>query len=225
VIEEILPSSVRCAEAFDDTAPAPLFPAEEAFLTRARDKRRREFATARACARRALGALGVTAGPLVPGPRGAPDWPAGVVGSLTHCDGYRGAAVGRAEHVVTLGIDAEPARPLPEGVLGLVTSPDERAELAALAERVPDVCWDRLLFSAKETVYKAWFPVHRTWLGFRDAVVHPHPDGTFTAVIRPPDTAEVHHKTGRWLCRDGLLVTAIAEPAPAPVPTPATAPG
>ena len=32
--------------------------------------------------------------------------------------------------------------------------------------------WDRLLFSAKESVYKAWFPLARCWLGFEDVTVH-----------------------------------------------------
>jgi 4'-phosphopantetheinyl transferase EntD len=216
VIEEIVPSGVRCAEAFDDTAPAPLFEAEEAFLTRARDKRRREFATTRACARRALAALGFAPGPLVPGAGGAPDWPAGVVGSLTHCDGYRCAAVAPAGRFAAIGIDAEPALPLPEGVLGLVSSPAERDLIAALD---PAMCWDRLLFCVKEAVYKAWFPGRGTWLGFTDAEVRPDPGGTFTAVIRPPGDDAVHRMSGRWLRRDGLLVTAIA------LATPGTEPG
>ena len=43
--------------------------------------------------------------------------------------------------------------------------PAKRARLAALADALPGVAWDRLLFSAKESVYKAWAPIdrHRSW--------------------------------------------------------------
>jgi len=81
VIEEILPPEVATAEAFDDAAPAVLFPAEEAAIARAVPKRRREFTTGRACARAALAKLGLPPAPIVPGLRGAPQWPAGVTGS------------------------------------------------------------------------------------------------------------------------------------------------
>ena len=160
---------VECAEEFGDPPEAALFPAEEALLARAVEKRRREFATGRQCARSALGALGIGPAPILPGQGGAPQWPSGIVGSITHCAGYRAAAVARASEVVTIGLDAEPAGSLPGEVLGLVTLPDERDRLRDLARDVPGVCWDTLLFSAKESVYKAWFPLARRWLGFNDA--------------------------------------------------------
>lgn len=204
LIASILPVGVRYAEAFDDAVPAPLFPAEERLLTGAKAKRRGEFATARRCARDALGELGIAPAPLLRGPGGAPAWPPGVLGSLTHCAGYRAAVVARCERVRVLGIDAEPAIPLPDGVLGLVTSPGERAALAALA---PDVHWDRLLFCAKEAVYKAWFPITGTWLGFRDATVEFDSTGAFRAVVRAPGGPGGF--TGRWLAGDGLLLAAV----------------
>lgn len=214
MIEKILPREVRSAEAFNDLLPAPLFAEEQALLARATAKRRGEFATARACARRALGELGLPPSAVLPGERGAPRWPAGVVGSMTHCAGYRAAAVARARDLATIGIDAEPARPLPHGVLDMITSPEERARLPALADGPFPVWWDRLMFCAKEAVYKAWFPLARQWLGFRDAHVEIDRDGTFTArllVAGPPLPAPVAGGfTGRWLARDGLLLAAIA---------------
>ena len=100
MISEILPAGVECAEAFGDPPEAALFPAEEALLARAVQKRRREFATGRHCARSALGALGVGPAPILPGQAGAPQWPSGIVGSITHCAGYRAAAVARASEVL-----------------------------------------------------------------------------------------------------------------------------
>ncbi len=208
LLAEILPAGVRSSEAFDDLTPAPLFAAEDALLAGAGPKRRGEFATVRRCARAALGQLGFPPGPLVRGTGGAPVWPGGVVGSMTHCAGYRAAAVARAGEVDVLGIDAEPAEPLPRGVLGLVTAPDERDHLAELANDAPDVCWDRLLFCAKEAVYKAWFPLTEKWLGFRDATVEIDPGGGFSAELRPG--AAPSRFAGRWRAGDGLIVVAIA---------------
>ena len=216
MVEEILPGVVRVAETSKDAddAEAGLFAEERASVARAVARRRAEFATTRACARAALAALGVTAGPIPRGERGAPRWPAGVVGGITHCDGYRAAAVARDADLRALGIDAEPHEPVADGVLARITRPEERPVLDRLAERRPDVCWGKLLFCAKESVYKAWFPAAGTWLGFLDARVTPLADGTFIADLLPRPPAgfptELH---GRWMVRDGLLLTALAVPA------------
>lgn len=222
LIGALLPSAVESAESFHDPVdPPPLFPEEEALLTRVVDKRRREFTTVRSCARAALGRLGFAPSPILPGQRGAPRWPAGVIGSMTHCEGYRAAAVAHARDVMTIGLDAEPHQPLPNaGVRTLVTRPEERGQLARLAARHTGVHWDRLLFSAKESVYKAWFPLTGLWLDFEDAVVEVDPDArTFTArLIDPaPLLAATGNRlagfSGRWRVHDGLIVTAIAVPA------------
>jgi 4'-phosphopantetheinyl transferase EntD len=214
VIEEILPAEVAVAEARDDPREATLFPEEEALLTRAVGKRRREFTTARFCARRALAELGLPPVPLLPGPKGEPQWPAGITGSITHCDGYRAAVVARTAAVVTIGIDAEPHGALPNGVLDAVSLPEERAWLSELGRTYPTVAWDRLLFSAKESVYKAWFPVARRWLGFEEAAITIDPGGTFSARLLVPGPQvgvyELSGFAGRWLARDGLVLTAIA---------------
>jgi 4'-phosphopantetheinyl transferase EntD len=219
VIEEILSTDVAAAEARDDPPDATLFAEEEAPLTRAVHKRRREFTTARLCARRALAELGLPPRPLLPGPTGEPQWPAGIVGSITHCDGYRAAAVARTAAVRTIGIDAETHGALPGTVVNTISLPEERAWVRELSRSDPGVWWDRLLFSAKESVYKAWFPLARRWLGFEQAAITVDPDGTFSARLLVAglrvDDRELCGFTGRWLVRDGLVLTAIALAAPA----------
>jgi 4'-phosphopantetheinyl transferase EntD len=214
MIERILPAVVSCSEAFCDPPGSTLFPAEEALVDRAVEHRRREFATSRACARSALAALGVSPAPILRGEGGAPQWPAGFVGSITHCAGYRAAAVARAGDVLTIGVDAEPAGTLPDGVLSQVSLPAERARLRELAAAAPGVCWDRVLFSAKESVYKAWFPLARRWLGFTEADVTIDPaGGTFRArlLVEGPVVCgrPVTGFTGRWLAADGLVLTTV----------------
>jgi 4'-phosphopantetheinyl transferase EntD len=218
VIEAILPDAVIAVEAREDPSGIVLFPAEEAAIGRAVEKRRREFTTARACAREALSRLGLPASAVTNGARGEPRWPAGVVGSITHCEGYRACAIARSTDMATIGIDAEPHAALPEGVLSDIAGAQELSWLSARRHEFPGVHWDRLLFSAKESVYKAWFPLAKRWLGFEDALVTVNASAeTFAAgllVPGPPvDGRRLTGFSGRWLVRDGLVLTAIALPA------------
>ncbi|GAA1604694.1 4'-phosphopantetheinyl transferase family protein [Actinoplanes couchii] len=209
MLGSLLPPSVTTAEAWADDPAETVFPGEEDLIARAGDGRRREFLTSRRCAREALAALGVPAVPIRPGPRREPLWPAGVAGSITHCTGYRAAAVGRVTDVAGIGIDAEPHAPLPPRVLGAVTAPGDVEHLEALTAADPGTHWDRLLFSAKESVYKVWYPLTGRWLGFGDAALEIDPvERTFTARILVP--APFPTLTGRWLVDRDLVVTAIA---------------
>ena len=213
MIADLLPASVVTATARDDDPTATLPPAEAEAVARAVDSRRAEFTTGRTLARAALTRLGVPADAVPVGERRAPVWPAGVVGSITHCVGFRAAAVARHGDVRSLGIDAEPHAPLPAGVLDAVSDAGERAVLADLARCEPDVAWDRVLFSAKESVYKTWFPLTGCWLGFVDAELTPAVDGTLRAHIRVPgpevDGVVVDRFAGRWAVVDGLVLTAV----------------
>jgi 4'-phosphopantetheinyl transferase EntD len=215
VIEEILPAGVISVESRHDPADVPLFPEEERAVAMAVAKRRREFTTARMCARAALEQFGVPPAPILTGERGEPLWPEGMVGSITHCDGYRACAVARSSEVVTVGIDAERNAALPDGLVGDIARPEELPWLRRFAAQAPEVHWDRLLFSAKESVYKAWFPLAGRWLGFEDAVIAVDPrTGTFTAhllVSGPPlGDGSLSGFSGRWLVREGIIATAIA---------------
>ncbi|MCV7278517.1 4'-phosphopantetheinyl transferase [Mycolicibacterium flavescens] len=209
------PSALAAAEVYRDPPDLAPLPEEEPLIARSVAKRRNEFVTVRYCAREALGELGVAPVPILKGEKGEPCWPDGVVGSLTHCEGYRGAVVGRSTQVRSVGIDAEPHGVLPDGVLDAISLPAERTELQQLPAGLH---WDRILFCAKEATYKAWFPLTRRWLGFEDAhiVFDVDGDGTsggFASRILI-DPAAVHGPpletlTGRWSVRDGIALTAI----------------
>ncbi|WP_338784386.1 4'-phosphopantetheinyl transferase superfamily protein [Streptomyces sp. DG1A-41] len=223
MIEELLPPTVVTVEAYGhEGADAPLYPEEAALMTRAVAKRRREFAAVRSCARRAMEKLGVPPQPILPGERGAPGWPAGLAGSMTHCDDYCAAALVRATDLASVGIDAEVHGPLPEGVLPAVSLPAEAERLRRLAAQSPDVHWDRLLFSAKESVYKAWFPLTGRWLDFTEADIEiaagrgERPRGTFRATLLVPGpqvgNRRLAHFDGHWTADRGLIATAVAVP-------------
>jgi 4'-phosphopantetheinyl transferase EntD len=223
VIGSILPEAVVAVEARDDSAHVSLFPAEEVSLGRPVEKRRREFTTARGCARAAFDQLGLPPSPVPTGSRGEPRWPSGVVGSITHCDNYRACAIARSTTIATIGIDAMPHLALQDDVVPVIAVPPEVAWLSGQKRDAPAVHWDALLFSAKESVYKAWFPIARRslhWedLRWEDAVVtfdvskrvfvaQLLVDGPFLGGQR------LAGFEGRWLVCDGLVMTAIAVPA------------
>ncbi|QYX76223.1 4'-phosphopantetheinyl transferase family protein [Streptomyces akebiae] len=228
MIEELLPGAVVVVEAHAHEAAAAvegveLYPEEEAVVARAVPKRRREFTLVRACARRAMEKLGVAPRAIVPGERGAPGWPDGLTGSMTHCDGYAAAALARAVDLASLGIDAEPHAALPEGVLTAIALPAEEARLRRLTADHPSVHWDRLLFSAKESVYKAWFPLTRRWLDFSEADIEVTVEpggrsGGLRAELLVPGPVvggrRVATLDGRWTVRRGLVATAVSVPFP-----------
>lgn len=214
MLEAITGPFVSTVETRTDPPGADLFPEERAVIAGAAAARRTEYTTTRRCAHRAMARLGLPPAPVPSGPRGEPLWPTGVVGSLTHCRGYRGAALARADRVTAIGIDAEPNGPLRGDVLRVISLPAERAWIRRLSESAPGVAWDRLLFSAKESVFKAWYPLTRRELRFGEALVTVEPEtGAFHARLLVPGP-RVHGReltgfSGRWLAEDGLLLTAI----------------
>jgi 4'-phosphopantetheinyl transferase EntD len=215
LLSGVLTQRVVAAELYSDPDDIAPLPEEEPLIARSVAKRRNEFVTVRYCARQALGELGVGPVPILKGEKGEPCWPDGVVGSLTHCEGFRGAVVGWSTDVRSVGIDAEPHDVLPKGVLDAISLPEERRQLAALPG---DLHWDRILFCAKEATYKTWFPLTHRWLGFEDAHISFEVDGsgaagTFVSRVLVDPAAEhgppLEVLRGRWSVRDGLALTAI----------------
>jgi 4'-phosphopantetheinyl transferase EntD len=129
-------------------------------------KVRRASGAARIVARQLLTQLGYANCALPKGPTGAPVWPAGIVGSLAHDSRVAVAAVGMRADVGALGIDVEPAECLPSELLDLVATPQERLNLG------DDVYRGRLLFVAKEAVYKAVHPLDQTFLEHHDVEIN-----------------------------------------------------
>jgi 4'-phosphopantetheinyl transferase EntD len=215
-IELLLPHAVVAVELREDPQDAEdeLFPEELAAIRDAVAKRRREFASGRVCARRALGRLGIAPRAIPRGASGEPVWPGGVVGSITHCAGYRACAVARSCEIAAVGIDAGRNAALPDGVWERVAFGAERQR----GRQVAGVCVDALLFSAKESVYKAWFPLAGRWLGFEQAVVtielhEGASEGALSVELLTEgpllDGVPLSRLTGRWRCEGELLLTAV----------------
>jgi 4'-phosphopantetheinyl transferase EntD len=126
---------------------------------------RRASGAARLVARELMAGLGVKPAPIRRTPAGAPDWPARLTGSLAHDDTVAVAAVAPRRKVARLGIDVEPAIPLPVDMHALVLTPQEQQRLGVNSLEA------RLHFAAKEAVYKAFYPATGRFLEFQDIEV------------------------------------------------------
>jgi 4'-phosphopantetheinyl transferase EntD len=199
---------------------APLPPPDLADLEAVRgaaDKRRLEYLAGRHCARVALARLGERGHVLRAGADRAPVWPPGLVGSITHTgtarEGFCGAAVARRVDLVALGIDAELNRPLPDELLPTVLTEREREALGGLP---PD---ERgrlamLVFSAKESLYKALAPLLGVFIEFHEAEIDLDVGaGQFRADVHPAGPAVmspgIERMSGRLLVGPDLLLTAV----------------
>lgn len=226
LISAIIPAPAVAVDTREEAVDADLMSGESQAVAEAVPARKQEFTTARMCARQAMAQLKFPPYPIPSGPRGEPQWPPGLVGSITHTKGYRGAVLGLATDFVTIGIDAEPNEPLPDGVLDAISLPRERVWIHEHLASAPEVRWDRLLFCLKEAVYKAWYPLARCWLDFDDALITVDAtERTFTARLRVVGPTVHGQKlssfSGRWLAGHGLLFAAITmrEKAQAPLAT------
>ena len=215
MLEKLLPAEVLIRKLSEEVDVALLYPEEAACIAAAVPARRREFAQGRLCARQALADLGILHFPLLPGKDRAPIWPAGVVGSLTHCGGTCAAAVAQADRIAGVGIDVESAEPLADELLHLVCVPAERAWLEASPEHSRGVL-AKLLFSTKESVFKCFYPLTGVFLDFQDCEICIREEaGDFTAVLQhprlPPDLRGAELR-GRFARDARHLFTGIARP-------------
>lgn len=186
-----------------------LYPEEEAWISGASRERRQEFIAVRACAREALSCLGLKRPVLIAEPIRGLTWPTGIIGSMTHTKNYRAVAVALRGEFIGIGIDAEPALPLPEGLDKRILVKTEFDTVDSFRDLGEITCWNRLIFSAKESVYKAWAPVAGRFLDFDEVTLTLTPEsentGTFTAQLSCLNPFFV---AGGWTISSRLIRTA-----------------
>lgn len=187
-MQELAPAGVACST-WCDGEPRPLWPAEISAAAGMSDQRRHEFAAGRHCAREALARLQHEAVALPIGSGRAPVWPPGIIGSISHIDGIAIAAVARTSDLGALGIDVENGDPLEAELLTLVCREDELAELSV--NNLQPGLGAKLIFSAKESVYKCLWPLTGVFLEFRDIGIRiDHAGHRFTAYGENPRIEE-----------------------------------
>ena len=147
-------------------AGIPLHPS----LRNAVAKRKAEYLAGRWCARSALTRLGVDGLPGLNSDR-SPAWPDGTIGSITHSHGVAEVLVADASLWLTVGLDTE-SWVSPERAARLERELLTEEELATLAGMSPLQRANRLtlIFSAKESLFKALYPLTGKRFYFHDAV-------------------------------------------------------
>lgn len=199
--------------------------AEEAVcIMHCHERRIQDFAAGRLCARRVLEQLGVRGFSLLPGPDRDPRWPEGLVGSITHTEGYSAAVVGPRERFASLGIDCERIDEVQPSLWREICCPQELHELLLTApherRRVA-----ALTFVAKEAFYKCQFPLTRERLGFDALRIQRLPGapgwngiGEFCVLANRPLRLQTLTPapapwTGRYRCEGNFLTAGVALPA------------
>lgn len=135
---------------------------------KATEKRRVEFFLGRLAARRAFEVLGVTPQPVLKGESREPLWPEGIVGAITHKGDRAAAVVARTERTCGVGVDLESLRqPVSFKISTRVCTEAEQAWLAEAPEEKDARL--KMIFSAKEAGFKAFYPIEQIYLGYRDA--------------------------------------------------------
>lgn len=190
------------------TDPPPLMPVEASAVAGAVASRRREFALGRWCARRALERFGLGSQPIPVGAQRSPVWPEGIVGSITHCTGLVGAAVGASDTFMSIGFDAERDDPLATDLIPLVCTP---REIAWTHEQCTDFDWPKVVFSAKESIHKCIWPLSGQTLDFLDVsvIIDPHRMEFFVddGGKSPPSGFDLEGVLGRILVRPPFVLT------------------
>jgi 4'-phosphopantetheinyl transferase EntD len=182
-----------------------LFPIESAAITGARPLRQATFRAGRACARAALIELGFPPVAIPQDNSGAPVWPKGIVGSISHTNELAVAIVALAPPALGIGLDIEH-----DGALDEATCRPEEQLPGAKPTYLPNLWRGKIIFVIKEAVYKCYWPMTRTFLDFQDVRVSlDEPSSAFRAELR--ETAGPGVFEGKYLQVEGFVI-AIAIP-------------
>jgi len=185
-------------------------------VERAVEKRRVEFSAGRALAREALADLGLPGVTIPRGPDRAPVWPGGVTGSISHTKDWCGVALARTRDVAALGIDGELAEPLKRELWRHICVEEELSFLDTCSGSLDAGVVAKLIFSAKESAYKAQYALSRKYLGFAAMRIEivagtEGSRGAFRAIFRQeaPPFAVGSILRGTFLFADGLVLTGV----------------
>lgn len=135
------------------------------------EKRKKEFAMGRSCAHQALDPFGMAHVPILKHKNRAPIWPESMVGTLSHASRWAAAAVGEKTKVRGIGLDLEDLdRSVNLDIQRHVCRKEEREWLSQFDPSQQDRNL-KILFSAKESIFKCFFPIAEVFLNFHDAEI------------------------------------------------------
>ena len=149
-----------------------LIPAEKALIDPTwSEKRRQQFILGRTAARKALCHTNASDLPvLIASESHAPVWPHGIVGSITHTHSIGISCVSPSQDIKALGIDIETISDRALGVIERIATPEEQKLITDLSDpKTAALC----LFTIKEALYKALWPIVKRYIGFQEVSIIP----------------------------------------------------
>jgi len=218
MLRDILPEGVHFKVAEPWMWESPASDQEETLIARAVDKRKREFRAGRHATRALFQSLSIDHAHLLKGKQREPAWPAGWVGSISHTDGFCAAVLASTDIAASIGLDVELATPLNSELRELICRPEELVQVNALRlQHGAGLPFEKLIFSAKESIHKVYFPLNFHTLDFLDARIEINwKEGSFSGMILNPEPAPripITHLQGRFMLKDRWIFTAIVLPA------------
>jgi 4'-phosphopantetheinyl transferase EntD len=212
MINRLFSPEVMVQVASSDMWKGTLYLDEEVLIKTANLTRKREFTAGRLCARKGLEQLGVKNFPVLIGENREPLWPPGIIGSIAHCKNFCAAVVVRIGALIGIGLDVEPLEPMTDDVLGLICTPDEKEWLLSASDN-NRLLWAKLIFCAKESAFKCYFPLSQTYLDFQDVEVSINPDNknfSVSLLVPPPSTlTDIRTLNGRYESNEHYVYTGV----------------
>ncbi len=216
LLTRLLPAKCGTGCRLSAAAPDFVFPIGREAVKAAVPARQNEFVCGRAAARDAMACIGAAIGPIPLGPRGAPIWPADLIGSIAHKKGIAVAVVARQSEIVALGVDIEETGAVTEEIWPEIFVAPERAFLGTLPPP-QRTAYATAMFAVKEAFYKFQYPHTAEWLEFKDVEVSPH-DTSSQWLIRPNRPLSIGGEArstflGRTAMQEGDTLAAVSLPA------------
>ncbi len=218
-LASLFPAGVVAAELRGSADVSLLHPEEREHVARSAERRVRDFAGGRLCARRALGELGIHGFALHSGEDRCARWPDGVIGSITHTKDFCAAVVVPRRRQQSVGIDAEVIERVTAPMRSMICTDAERDWIATLPAPEQALV-TALTFSCKEAFYKCQYTLSHQWLDFKDVCLVPEQTdlaaGRYT--LQLIESVEALKPVGsrfegRFLVDGPLILSAMAFPA------------
>jgi 4'-phosphopantetheinyl transferase EntD len=168
----MLPSPPFYSVSYDKPyTPQVLHPEEHLLINGASAKRIGEFCAGRYCAHQVLEQLGFSHVPVLKNQHGAPIWPKGIVGSISHSSEMSIAVAARSVDIQALGVDIQYyGHPFPDQTFATLFRRQEiRSILNAPPEFVDQYAYS--IFASKESALKCIYSAFGHCLEFTDIFI------------------------------------------------------
>jgi len=172
VINTLIPNNIACVIIHHSSNSPYVHEEEVQEIRNATNSRILEFLSGRNCAHLAIKKLGdKNHQAILRGKNHEPLWPNNIVGSITHCKGYYAAMVSYEKDNTGIGIDAELNTKLPIKIIATTQTKNEIVRNKALLNITGNICINKLIFSAKESVFKFIYPFIKCYINFKDVEI------------------------------------------------------